>query len=160
MKRKNIVILISILALVIVTPIISFQLYRVIKRDSLCDGIYTIESVDCAEKIGDPLILMVKPSLNTSYELFPEVINPAENITYIDNSTFYSCFVKRGSYDEPVYTYTFKLDIKVEQNNKSQKLIYEAVVISGTFKWSESFNFDKFGIELLITFRLIAVARS
>ena len=159
MKWKKIIIIVSLLVFVAVTPIISYQLFRIIKRDSLCDGTYIIESVNCTAALSDPITLMVKPSLNTSYELFPEVINPMENITYIDNITNYSCFVKRGSY-ESAYFYKLKLDIKVVQNSNSQKLTYEAVLVHDVHKWNQSFIFDKLGIELLITFRLDSVAKS
>ncbi len=159
LKGKKIIILISILVLGIATPLIGYQAYRTIKKNSLDFGFYIIESVNCTAKFGDSIALMVKPSLNTRYELFPEVIYPMENSTYYDSATRYSCFVERGSYDDPVYTYTFKLDIKVKQNSISQKLIYTAVVIDGAEKWSESFTFDKLGVELHLTFRLFSVSR-
>ncbi|MBY8994629.1 MAG: hypothetical protein KGD59_08770 [Candidatus Heimdallarchaeota archaeon] len=158
MKRKKIVILVSVLVLVICIPILVSQAHRIFKRNSLDLGDYTIESVKCTNKFGDSITLMVKPSLSVRYELFPEVINPLENITYYDNTTNYSCFGSRGSEDS-VSTFTFSLDIKVKQNRKLQKLTYTAVAIIGAGKWSESFWFDKLGGELLITFRLLSIQR-
>ena len=158
MNRKKIFILVSILVLVIVTPIFYSQAHRIFKRNSLKLGSYTIESVNCTDKFGDSITLMVKPSLNIRYELFPEVINPLENITYYDNTTLYSCFGIRES-EDLVSTFTFSLDIKVKQNRKSQKFTYTAIAILGAGKWSESFWFDKLGGELLITFRLVLVQR-
>ena len=158
MNRKKIIILVSILVLVIGLPILISQSHRIFKRNSLKLGYYTIESVICTEKFGDSITLMVKSLHSDRYELFPEVINPLEYITYYDNATHYSCFGNRGSKDS-VSTFTFTLDIKVQQNEKSQKLTDTAVAILGAGKWSESFWFDKLGGELLITFRLLLIQR-
>ena len=158
LHKKKIVILVSILVLVIGIPILFSQAHRVFKKNSLDLGYYTIESVKSSDKFGDSITLMVKPSLSIRYELFPEVINPLENITYYDNTTYYSCFGIRGSEDS-VNTFTFSLDIKVKQNRKSQKLTYTAVYIWSSGKWSESFWFDKLGGELLVTFRLFSIQR-
>ena len=158
MNKRKIFILASILVLIIVIPIFYSQAHRIFKRNSLKLGYYTIESVNCTDKFGDSITLMVKPSLSIRYELFPEVINPLENITYYDNTTYYSCFGIRGS-EDTVSTFTFSLDIKVKQNRKSQKLTYTAVCIIGPGKWSESFWFDKLCGELLITFRLDSIQR-
>ena len=158
MNRKKIIILVSILVLVIGLPILISQTHRIVKKRSLKKGYYTIESVICTEKSGDSITLMVKSLHSVQYELFPEVINPLENITYYDNATYYSCFGYRGSKDS-VSTFTFTLDIKVQQNEKSQKLTYTAATILGAGKWSESFWFDKLGGELLITFRLLLIQR-
>lgn len=158
MKRKKIVILVSVLVLVICIPILVSQAHRIFKKNSLDLGYYTIESVNCTDKFGDSITLMVKPSLSIRYELFPEVINSLDNITYYDNTTYYSCFGNRGSEDS-VSSFIFSLDIKVKQNRKSQKISYTAIAIRGPGRWSESFWFDKLGGELLITFRLLSVQR-
>jgi len=87
LNRKKIIILVSVLVLVICIPILFSQAHRIFKRNSLDLGYYTIESVYCTDKFGDSITLMVKPSLSIRYELFPEVIDPLENITYYDNTT-------------------------------------------------------------------------
>ncbi|NPD90704.1 MAG: hypothetical protein HGN29_18490 [Asgard group archaeon] len=158
MNRKKIIILVSILVLVIGIPVLISQTHRIVKKRSLIKGYYTIESVICTDKFGNSITLMVKSLHSVQYELFPEVINPLENIIYYDNATYYSCFGYRGSKDS-VSTFTFTLDIKVQQNNESQKLTYIAVAIFGADNWSESFWFDKLGGELFITFRLLLVQR-
>lgn len=158
MNRKKIIILVSILVLIIGLPILISQTHRIFKRNSLKLGYYTIDSVICTDKFDDSITLMVKSLHSIQYELFPEVINPLENITYYDNATYYSCFGYRGSKDL-VSTFTFTLDIKVQQNEKSQKLTYTAVCIIGPGKWSESFWFDELGGELLVTFRLNSIQR-
>ena len=158
MNRKKIVILVSILVLVIGITIFYSQTHRIVKKRSLKKGFYNIESVICTDKFDDSITLMVKSLHSVQYELFPEVINPLENITYYDNTTNYSCFGTRGSEDS-VSTFKFSLDIKVQQNGKSQKLTYTAVYILSSGKWSESFWFDELGGELLITFRLNSIQR-
>ncbi|MBK5114461.1 MAG: hypothetical protein JJE41_12610 [Candidatus Heimdallarchaeota archaeon] len=154
MNKRKIFILVSILVFVIVTPIFYSQARRIFNRNSLESGGYTIESVECTDRFGNSITLMVKPSLNIRYEVFPEVINPLDNITYYDKSTYYSCFGEREG-EDPVTTFTFSLDIMVKQNRKSQKISYTAIAIFGAGRWSESFWFDKLGGELLITFRLL-----
>ncbi len=141
---------------VIVTPIFYSQAHRIFKRNSLQLRYYTIESVNCTDKFGDSITLMVKPSLNIRYEIFPEVINPWDNITYYDNITHYSCFGKRENEDS-FSTFIFSLDIKVKQNRESQKISYTAIAILGADRWCESFWFGKLGGELLITFRFLLI---
>lgn len=157
-RKRKIIKIVFILVLVIGIPILYSQARRIFKRNSLRFGYYTIVSVECTDEFGDSITLMVKPSLSIRYEIFPEVINPLENITYYDNTTFYSCY-GISEREDSVSTYTFSLDIKVKQNRKSQKLSYTAAHILGSGEWSESFWFDKLGGELLVTFSLLALQR-
>lgn len=130
-KKKKILILVLMLAFVItVTPILGTQIHRIVKRNSLRLGYYTIESVECIDRFGYPITLMVKSTLNINYQIFPETIIPFEYNTYFDNEANYICY-GIGNYDDSIFTFSFDLEIKVKQDLKSQKIRYTAIAIEG-----------------------------